>query len=387
MNNTEKQLIEILSAFVNRREPEIKMSCDLTELYELSAKQQVAGIVGYMLTTYNKTKDERFKNIFYNTVSYLVRKETCAQNLLEKFNEEKVPHIIFKGLVIKDSYPVPELRTYGDIDIIIPDTFRKKSHKLMIDMGYKWELMDNGDVYAYQKGIEYYELHTTLNSSRLKLSNYMSNFWDHTVERKGFTREFEHEFHFCYLISHIEKHVYGSGAGVRMYLDIALFLKKYGKELNFEKIREILRECELEKFFDSLLFICSRWFQCEFKPREDMKEEVYNEYCRYTFKGGVFGLQEKESCSENEVRQSINRKGKASKFSVIMHHLFPPYKEVRRMYPFFNGKPYLLPAGWVVHFIKASRRSGLKHIKMIASVDVSAAQNDKELLDNIGSRR
>ena len=289
--------------------------------------------------------------------------------------------------MVKECYPVPELRTFGDIDIIIPKNMRTKSHKLMCSLGYDWELMDGGEVYSYKKDKENYELHVSLNSEKTKLSSKMNSFWDYAKPKSGFTYEFENEFHLGYLISHIEKHLYGSGAGVRMYLDIALFLNKYKESLDLEKVREMLKECELEKFFDSTLYLCHKWFDTDIEPKEEMCAELYNEFCRYTFEGGVFGIQEREKLNENEIRRAVFEKGKAGKATVLLGHIFPPYKEVRRIYPFFNGKPYLLPAGWVLHWFKAGKRSGLKNIRQIASADVDKARSEKEFFDQIGSNR
>ncbi len=391
MDNTEKLLVELLSAFVNERKPEITTEYDAKKLYELAKKQSVTGIVCYVLQKYGRedvlSGDSRLAGAFDKTISQFIRKEVYAQKLLENLSTSQIPHIIFKGIVVKNCYPVAELRTYGDIDIIIRKEDREKSHRLMLDTGYKWMLMDGGDVYSYKKSGEHYELHTTLNSEKTKLSENMSNFWSFTKLKEGCTYEFENEFHLCYLISHIEKHLYGSGAGIRMYLDIALFLKKYKDSLSFAKVREILKECELDRFFDTVLELCVRWFESDIKPQRVLDEELYEELCRFTFRGGVFGRQDKKNCNENEVRQAIGKKGKAGKATLIISHIFPPYREVRRIYPFFNGKPYLLPIGWVVHFFKAAKRSGVKNLKQIAAADVTKAQNEKDFLEQIGSRR
>ena len=56
MNNTEVLLIEILSAFVNGRKPEITTEYNATELYELAKAQSVSGIAGYVLNKYGFTE-------------------------------------------------------------------------------------------------------------------------------------------------------------------------------------------------------------------------------------------------------------------------------------------------------------------------------------------
>ncbi|MBR3988467.1 MAG: nucleotidyltransferase family protein [Clostridia bacterium] len=391
MNNTEKLLIEILSAFVNGKSPAITTEYDASELYELAKAQSVLGITGYILNKYDQKEilsaEKRLADVFDKTVIQLVRIEFSANRILKLLNSEGIKHIIFKGLVVKECYPVPELRTFGDVDIIIREEDREKIHNLMCRLGFRYQIMDGGEVCSYIKGAEHYEFHTTLNSEKIRLSDNLADFWNYTRQKDGLTFEFTEEFHLCYLISHIEKHVYGTGAGVRMYLDIALFLNRYKDKLDLNRIRELLKECELEEFLDSVLYLCQQWFGTDVKPIRSMSRAVYHEFCRYTFKGGVFGLMNKDDVAQNEVRQAIRSKGKLGKLFVILSHIFPSYRELKRMYPFFNGKPYLLPAGWVVHFFKAFKRSGLKNIRTIASVNMQKARNEKELLEKIGSKR
>lgn len=392
MKNTEKQLISILSAFVNSTEPDIKTEYSAAELYELAKKQSVTGIVSYILKKYDRddiiSQDKRLELAFDKTVTQFVRKELDAEKLMAKLSEAQIPHITFKGLVVKQCYPVPELRTYGDVDLIIRHSDRAKCHKLMVEMGYDYKVTDGGQVYAYTKGKEFFEIHTTLNSERTKLSERMNNYWDSTILQSGYTYEFEKNFHLSYLISHIEKHVYDTGAGLRMYLDIALYLKEYGAELDLEKVRSILSECRLDKFFDTVLYLCRRWFGSAVEPQHQLSEEVYREYCRVVLRGGTFGVQKKDGVSsDEELRKAMNSDGKVNKFTLVMRHVFPSYAVVRKLYPFFNGKPVLLPAAWVVHLVDAGKRSGFSNIKTVLQGDVSKAQRDKQLLEQIGSSR
>lgn len=391
MNNTEENFIEILSAFVNERKPEISEDCDAKALYELSKAQSVAGIVSFVLHKYGRedilSHDQRLESAYDKTITQLIRKDFEAQHIFKLLNDAEIPHITFKGMVVKDCYPVPELRTFGDIDVIIKSEDRAKSHEMMMDLGYKPEAMDGGAVYGYKKDREFYELHTTLNSERTKLSDFMSDYWSRTELKSGFTYEFEKNFHLSYLISHIEKHVNCSSAGVRLYLDIALYIKKYKEQLDLSEVREILKECKLEKFFDTVLYLCHRWFQTEVLFNEKLTEEQFDAFCLFTLRGGTFGNTQKTVGADSEIRRSMNSKGKINKTKIILAHIFPYYREVRRMYPFFDGKPYLLPFGWVVHWFKAAKRSGLKNIKRVAHADVTQAQAEKKLLEQIGSSR
>lgn len=391
MNNTEKTIIEILSAFVNEREPRLTEQCDAQALYELARAQSVAGIVSYVLYKYDRrdiiSGDSRLSTAYDKTITQLIRKDFEAQRIFGMLSKAEIPHISFKGLVVKECYPVPELRTFGDVDIIIRREDRAKSHDMMVRNGYKPEAMDGGVVYAYKKDKEFYEFHTTLNSERTKLSEYMSDYWSCAKVKEGFTYEFDKDFHLSYLISHIEKHVNCSSAGVRLYLDIALYIKKYREQLDLDRVRNILKECKLERFYDTVLYLCYRWFETEKLFKEELTDEQFESFCLFTLRGGTFGNIQKSQGADSEIRRSMNSKGKISKTRIILAHIFPYYREVRRMYPFFDGKPYLLPFGWVVHWFKAAKRSGLKNIKRVANADVTEAQAEKKLLEQIGSSR
>ena len=71
-----------------------------------------------------------------------------------------------KGYYLRKLYPVPELRTFGDIDMLIHREDRQKVHELMLSLGYSvkqnWE-----PTYSYIKGAEYYEIHTNLMDGNL----------------------------------------------------------------------------------------------------------------------------------------------------------------------------------------------------------------------------
>lgn len=389
MNKTEITFLEILSAFVNERKPDIDASADVPRLYNLAKSQSVAGIVSYVLHKWGRddllTQDKRLNEAYDKTVAQFIRKDIESQKLFSMLTKAQIPHIIFKGTVIKECYPVPELRTFGDVDVIIHSRDRKKSDELMVNNGYSREVMDSGAVYGYKKGKEFYEIHTSLNSERTKMSDYLRDYWSYTALRSGLTYEFELNFHFAYLISHIEKHVYCSNAGVRLYLDIALFLKKHASELDADKIHGILKDCNLDKFYNTVLYLCSRWFNSEKLYNEELTAAQYDSFCKFTLRGGTFGSV--DSGADSEVRRAISSKGKISKLRLVLRHIFPTYKEARRMYPFVNGRPYLLPLSWVIHPFAAAKRSGLKNIKRVASANVDEAKNERELLRQIGSWR
>lgn len=112
------------------------------------------------------------------------------QQLIQKMQEEHIEHILFKGYVLKDYYPIPELRSYGDIDFVIRPEDREKSHQLMLREKFQvktdWE-----PVYSYYKFTEYYEIHTDVMevdvSEKADYREYFQHMWEHAVQVDGCT--------------------------------------------------------------------------------------------------------------------------------------------------------------------------------------------------------
>ena len=48
----------------------------------------------------------------------------------QKLSKSKIPHMPVKGWYLRNLYPVPELRTFGDIDILINKQDRKKADEI-----------------------------------------------------------------------------------------------------------------------------------------------------------------------------------------------------------------------------------------------------------------
>ena len=95
----------------------------------------------------------------------------------------------------------------------------------MLSLGYTVK-QDWEPTYSYIKDAEYYEIHTNLMDGNLDgrtdLQAYFDAAWAHAEPDDGLRFRPEDDFHFIYTVCHLAKHLYGGGAGLRMYLDVAL---------------------------------------------------------------------------------------------------------------------------------------------------------------------
>lgn len=57
-------------------------------------------------------------------------------DVLESFNENEIPVIVLKGLVVREYFPIRQLRTMSDADVLVHKEDLESVSKMMEDLGY-----------------------------------------------------------------------------------------------------------------------------------------------------------------------------------------------------------------------------------------------------------
>ncbi len=390
----EKQfLLDILKAFIREEPMERRDDIDWRKIKYLSDIHTVTGIVGSVAKQYGLCERDEDLAVFWScckqNLSLFTQRAQRMMELSRRMTGAHIDHILFKGYVLKDYYPVPELRCYGDIDLVIRREDRPRSHALMLENGYQvktdWE-----PVYSYYKGLEFYEIHTEIMeidvTNRADFRGFFKQMWEHAVRVDDYVWTFAPEYHFVYLLTHIAKHIRGSGAGVRMYLDLAAFLLHFGETIDWDQIRAWTEELELYDFCCTALTAVRNWFgvSCpmELHPVPD---SVMEEFLEFTLEGGVFGYVNRES-GVNVLKQAENEEGSVSRAGMILKRLFPPAAEIETRYKYLQNRHWLLPAAWVHRLFKTRRELALHRHEagVILTADDSEVQRLARLSDEIG---
>lgn len=385
---TENIVLEILSAFIHDRKP--RFSCDTHEgmVFYFFSIQNILPVLAYMDKKWNIITNENIKKklveYYYQAIAENFNKANMFEIISQKLSESKIPHMPVKGWYVRTLYPVPELRTFGDIDILIKKQDRQKTDEIFTENGYSvkenWE-----PTYSYDKGISRCEVHTELMDSDLgKGSHVISYFSDalETAERDDGERfSPQKELHLMYLFCHLAKHLYTGGAGIRMYMDIALFLKENSGSLNFEKIQEDSKKLHLDCFFKTVIFACCQWFKIDL-PFEinDITQDTLDALKKYTFGSDLFGKTRDKSII------SLRNNESGSKGSVLKDTLFPNAQKIENRYKFIKGRKYLLPLAWIargfVNLKEAPKK--LKYVKKVSSTDMDLVSEYNEFISKIG---
>ena len=185
-----------------------------------------------------------------------VMNETVAK-LYGHFASAGVEAVLQKGQGVAAMYPEPLLRECGDIDLYFPGHDGVSDPLAGIDGAVRERQPD--DSWSYVVDGIIVEHHTDLldiQSPRAK------RYVKRLIEEKGFEKVVTGdgvevlvpapEVNLLLLSSHILKHAFGVGIGLRQFCDYAVARRYYEGRVNEEEMREIWRMTGLEKWQDLL---------------------------------------------------------------------------------------------------------------------------------------
>lgn len=356
MEREYQYLLHLLGTFLLEKEPR-REDVDWPRLIQLSQIHCVTGILGYMTMKYPICPDagvnESLRSACLGTIGLFAQRGAKMDEMVRVLNREKVEHILMKGYLVREYYPVSELRTFGDIDFVIRPQDRQRVHELMLSLGFQVET-DWEPVFSYVRDNEFYEVHGDIMevdvSEKADYRGYFQSMWQFARRTDGCSYRFTPEFHFLYLLTHIAKHIHGSGAGARMYLDVAAFVKHYGCSVDWDFVRGELEKLELLDFAAVVFAAVESWFGVE-APMAcgAVDSRVLRDFTEFTMEAGVFGHFQRE---EGVTALKNEETEKPSRFALLMHRAFPSAESIQSRYTYLQNRPWLLPVAWVHRFVK-----------------------------------
>lgn len=346
MNPNNKFLMKLVKSSVyNEMPPNIKENINWEYIYEKAKEQNIVGLVYYTLIKLNTNflLDEKLMSAFNSCMLSTVT--TCTKQYAEFFAVNKlmrdngITFIGLKGCILRNMYPVPELRTMGDFDILTSETDLPRLKKLFNERGYEIE----NDAYGIicKKGIVYWEIFTTIAEEfAINPEKWDKLYFSETTEMYGITCPAPTYF-FLHLIIHTGKHLTGSGAGIRNFCDIALFLQKYKEEIDFNIIGKACKEQGYFKVYKYIMAAMKQFWDIEFDM--DIPEKDVDLLFDYMLLYGIYGKHD-----NSVVSQLIKRKNENESF--VRKLFFPSVQVLKDRYKYLEKYPFLLPVTWVHRF-------------------------------------
>lgn len=392
MERESEYLLQLLGAYLRRQKPPVMTGIMWDKMLDLSHIHGVTGVISYMAYSNKLCADPQMhaatSRLCMSTVSRFGQRNSLAELLLDRLSENGIDHICMKGYVLRNYYPVPELRTFGDIDLVIRQEDRRRCHDLIVSLGYAvktdWE-----PVYTYFRQQEKYEVHTQLLetdiSERVDYRAYFGDLWQHVTGIGKHRFEFTPEYHFLYMLVHLVKHIYGSGAGIRMYMDVAAFIDHFGQSIDWSWIAGELDKLQLTDFASTVLSAVERWFGIRSPaPLGKISDQVLDEFTEYTLEAGVFGHHHREEAVSS--MKNTKQASKASRMLYLLRRAFPTVSTLQSRYTYLQRFPWLLPAAWIHRFVitRGSLRVHAHEAEVILSAQEEDIQRLRRITKNIG---
>lgn len=340
-------VIGLIASVVNGTVPPKCKDEDWHKIIDFAKRQSVLNLVAYAaeeLTEKPNGQIMRFLDEYrMQKIVIEARQELAARDACQKLDQMGVRHMLLKGSVMKNYYPSPDMRTMGDIDILIEADRCDEVVKAFLDDGFTFD--GKGDLHSnVKKGSAYIEFHRAMVDSRHEiLSAYYGDGFrlPHKCGGSEYEYKLTDEDFYVFLIAHIAKHYRYGGTGIRSLLDLYVYEKAL-PSLDFDYINAELDKIGLLVFSGKIRKIARDWYSGGFNGEFDLMSE-------YIVSGGVYGIKGTEMQNSfilNNLDENIQSKKIKNFFGII----FLNYDEMKIRYPFLENKKFLLPLFWIVRF-------------------------------------
>ncbi|WP_073339787.1 nucleotidyltransferase domain-containing protein [Clostridium grantii] len=399
MNAAQIQLINFLSAAIHDERLDIDQvkKINFKSIIDEAEAHNIKGLVYSAINKNNiskyidKEQLEQWKKETFFTAVYQIQHIKQISHVLEIFNKEKIPVIVLKGLVIRDIYPKPELRTMCDADILVHKEDLDKVKKQLLKLGYiEYGITKAHIVFEH---IKYppIEVHWFLTYEDFFKKNVLceNEIWKKTMKVKvGGTEALSLSFEdiAVHLCLHMAIHSASSGFGVRQLCDLVLLVEKKGDLIDWSSFVNKIREYGIDKFTMAIFTICRILFNMtvpeELNSIKLVKRELLNLLIDDIFESGVHGNRTLSKMFSNKMAYNSHDKVGNNSWGILKRFImfvFPPINKLSDRYAYAKKYIILLPIAWIHHFFSgvfSKEYSFFSKIKfLVSTVHISKKRN------------
>jgi hypothetical protein len=340
-------IVLILKDFLHGKPSQVEVTDELL----IHAKQhEIEGIVYY------QTKVPQLRQKYFYLV-YVYQQRLEADKEIRRL----LPYSFsVKGLHLAKFYPVPYLRTCGDLDLVVPKAKKEQAVSVLEQNGYVFSHTLSDAEWHFEKNGLDYELHHALLYDEVvnddQYQEYFSHCWEHV--RNG---ELDWNFHFLFVFIHFRKHFMNNGVGFRHFLDLAVLVEN--KEIEWDYIIGELENLGLLPFAKTCYTLIEAWFSIPSPIGTiELAEGFVEQAAGKILVNGVFGFNDESNRGIGVTNSFIQSRHSRTTTRILLtlSMVFPSYKAMRYVsyYSFVDNRPYLLPVAWIYRWCTAWKRRG-----------------------------
>lgn len=292
------------------------------------------------------------KDTFISGVSQL-RHINNVSEFLGEFNKQNIPVIVLKGLVIRDLYPKPELRTMCDADILVHKKDLDTVKKLLLSLGYTETVTSDKDL-CFIRGNTYVEVHWTIANDKSfdNVDLFEKQMWENVVQIKigdSYALSMSDEDLLVHMCMHMASHIKYMGFGIRQLCDLVLMVEKRGDIIDWDSFIAKLHQLGIYKFATTIFIICNKLFDMEIPDKMNNPQIKNDKYVDLLiaeiFACGVHGKRDKISSFTNVISYA-NKEQERSTIKTFKKLYFPSRENLGEDYNYAKENNFLLPIAW-----------------------------------------
>ncbi|MDE5995540.1 MAG: nucleotidyltransferase family protein [Eubacterium sp.] len=308
MNSTE-YFIYLLSCHLNAVEPKGEKRMDWQQIYHLAEKNDLTAIIAYEIKRLpadcrpGGTIGAWFNENFENTIHSFRPNLQSLSNFINVLTEERIAHVLFKGVVLRNYYPFPELRVGSDMDVIVRPADYINAIEVLRKKGFiEKSIESNAATLQFEKDI--FELHTELESINIQSKIYFATPFDDISDSTGYTYKLKPIYHLLYIVSHIAHHLQTGDASIKMIMDIDVLIRRY-PEININEFLILSDNIKIGKTAETLLAFSKKIFNTPVVLNFTFEDEdtlpLFNDFISAFSIGKILGTSEdNEESAENK---------------------------------------------------------------------------------------
>ena len=244
------------------------------KLFEVAAEQKVAALVYHEIEAKGYDIPDDIRQEWKSHASFSAGRFDAQLMVLNRLaaglETEGIKMTVLKGLGLALCYPKPELRECADIDIYCHDLY-ERVNDFILDSGLgKNATGGDGNVPDFEKGFEIGGILVENHRKFCAGTNHAASCIDKILTEMSRREPYGDprvpgivfpsvQMGALHLIMHTLSHLAWSGIALRNLCDVTVYLDRHRSEIDFEQLRNILKDAGIEKSSALLIDICKRY--------------------------------------------------------------------------------------------------------------------------------
>lgn len=201
---------------------------------------------------------------------------------------------------------------------------------------------------------------------------YYQNIWNRVIPMEKFQHIYRltPEDEYIFTVVHMKEHFIHGEATFKMVMDIYVMRKQL--KLKQDYIEQELASIGLNEFEKNVRELAWTWFEAEETISEN---DPLFELSEYILGNKSFG-------NQSDHVENFAYEAKGSKVRYFLYAAFPRLSRMQSVFPWLRKYPILLPAAWMLRFVKALRErkhNVVNELSIMKSIDRNSMEQGKQL--------